>query len=50
MVATVASTIGQFNMGNIRILQENGYVVDVACNFMISRTWPENKIKSFKKN
>ena len=49
MVATVASTIGQFNMDNIRILQENGYVVDVACNFMSSRTWPENKIKSFKK-
>lgn len=30
--AHVASMIQQFNMENIRLLQQKGYVVDVACN------------------
>ena len=30
MTATVPSMIGQFNMNNIKILQELGYKVDVA--------------------
>ena len=33
MLASVALMIDQFNMPNIRLLQEMGYEVDVACNF-----------------
>lgn len=33
MVASVASVIKQFNMENIRVLQELGCAVEVACNF-----------------
>lgn len=33
MLASVASTIQQFNMANIELLKELGYEVDVACNF-----------------
>ena len=33
MTATVPSMIGQFNMNNIKLLQELGYTIDVACNF-----------------
>ena len=32
MYASVASMIQQFNMENIRLLLEQGYEVDVACN------------------
>ena len=48
MVATIASTIGQFNMGNIRLLQELGYEVHIACDFIDISIWPEERIKSFK--
>lgn len=33
IVATVPSMIGQFNMSNIKILQNMQYKVEVACNF-----------------
>ena len=33
MLASVASMIDQFNMPNIRLLQEMGYEVHVACNY-----------------
>lgn len=49
MVATVASMIGQFNMDNIRILQELGYEVDVACDFTDRSFWTEERINQFKK-
>ena len=48
MAATVASMIGQFNMNNIRILQELGYEVDVACDFTDNSFWTEERIEKFK--
>ena len=32
MTATVPSMIGQFNMSNIKVLQDLGYEVHVGCN------------------
>ena len=49
MVATVPSMIGQFNMNNIRILQEMGYAVDVAGDFTDTSVWPEERVQRFKK-
>ena len=48
MVATVPSMIGQFNMDNVRLLQELGYEVQVACDFTDVSIWPEVKVKKFK--
>lgn len=48
MTATVPSMIGQFNMNNIKLLQELGYEVDVACNLRDSSVWTNNKIREFK--
>lgn len=48
MVATVPSMIGQFNMSNIRILQELGYTVDIASDFMDASVWPIERIQRFK--
>lgn len=48
MVATVPSMIGQFNMENIRILQEIGYVVDVASDFTDVSIWPQERVQKFK--
>ena len=48
MTATVPSMIGQFNMNNIKLLQELGYEVDVACNFDDRSVWTDNKINEFK--
>ena len=50
MTATVPSMIGQFNMNNIKILQELGYKVDVACNFDDYSVWNEERIKNSKVN
>lgn len=47
MTATVPSMIGQFNMDNIKLLQELGYIVDVACNFDDYSVWSEERIKQF---
>ena len=49
MVATVPSMIGQFNMNNIRILQEMGYIVDVAGNFTDTSVWPAERVHKFEK-
>lgn len=49
MVATVPSMIGQFNMNNIRILQDMGYVVDVACDYNDRSVWPTERVQNFKK-
>ena len=38
MLASVASMIGQFNLPNIKLLQELGYEVHVACNFKKGNT------------
>lgn len=48
MVATVPSMIGQFNMNNIQILQELGYIVDVAADFKDTSVWPAERVQKFK--
>lgn len=48
MYASVASMIQQFNMDNIKLLQELGYKVDVACNFEFGSTISEDKIDKLK--
>lgn len=48
MVATVPSMIGQFNMNNIRILQEMKYIVDVAADFTDTSIWPTERILKFE--
>lgn len=49
MVASVPSMIGQFNMENIKILQELGYEVEVACNFYDRSVWDDNRVQEFIK-
>lgn len=49
MYASVASMIQQFNMSNIKLLQELGYEVDVACNFEFGSTISNERIESLKK-
>ncbi|OFL66861.1 hypothetical protein HMPREF2758_06880 [Facklamia sp. HMSC062C11] len=48
MYASVASMIDLFNMDNIRILQELGYQVDVACNFEEGSITSVERVKKFK--
>lgn len=49
MLATVPSMIGQFNMPNIKILQDIGCNVHVACNFEDYSAWPHQRIEEFKR-
>lgn len=46
--ASVASMIQQFNMENIRLLQEAGYQVDVACNLEQGSTITPETIAAMK--
>lgn len=48
IIASVPSMIGQFNMGNIRILKELGYQADVACNFRDRSIWTEERTKKLE--
>lgn len=48
MYASVASMIQQFNIENIKLLQELGYEVDVACNFKFGSTISQEKIEALK--
>ncbi len=48
MYASVASMIQQFNMGNIKLLKELGYKVDVACNFEFGSTISKERIEKLK--
>lgn len=48
MVASVASMIDLFNMNNIRLLQNMGYQVDIACNFENGNITSNERIKEFK--
>ena len=50
MYASVASMIQQFNMNNIKFLQDLGYKVDVACNFEFGSTISNEKIEKLKKD
>ena len=45
---SVASMVEQFMQDNIRLLQDLGYQVEVACNFEEGNTIDEQKIASFK--
>lgn len=47
-VASVASMIDQFNMENIKVLQDLGYKVDVAANFDFGNTSSESRVNEFK--
>jgi len=49
MLASVASMIDQFNMQNIRLLQEMGYEVHAACNFREGNTCDAKRIQKLKK-
>lgn len=49
MVSTVPSTIGQFNMGNVKLLQDLGYCVYVAANFDDYSAWSVEKTEKFVK-
>lgn len=48
ILASVASMIDQFNMPNIRLLQDMGYTVDVACNFEKGSTCTAERIAGLK--
>ncbi len=48
MLASVASMIQQFNMRNIHILQELGYEVHVACNFLAGSTITRKRTEQLK--
>jgi len=47
--ASVAAQIHNFNMNNIRLLQEQGYLVDVACNMDSNGTISEERIITLRK-
>ena len=49
MLASVASMIDQFNMDNIRTLQNLGYEVEVACNFQNGNTSNEKRLEEFRR-
>lgn len=48
MLASVASMIEQFNMHHIRLLQDLGYEVHVACNFYKGNTCSLEKIRKLR--
>lgn len=45
----VASMIGLFNLPNIKLLQEMGYSVDVACNFKKGNVFDEKQAEGLKR-
>ena len=48
ILASVASMIDQFNIPNIKLLQNIGYEVHVACNFESGNTCSFEKIQKLK--
>ncbi|MDE7313777.1 MAG: glycosyltransferase [Eubacterium sp.] len=48
VLASVASMIGQFNLPNIRLLQELGCEVHVACNFKKGNTCDEKELEALR--
>ena len=48
MLSNVASMIKQFNMDNIRILQDLGAEVEVACNFETGNPMTREAVEQFK--
>ena len=49
IVASVASMIQQFNMHNIQLLLDQGYIVDVVCNCKEGNTISDEKVKEMVK-
>ena len=49
VVAGTASMIYQFNIPNIKLLQQLGYQVDVACNFVRDYTCTPERVEELKK-
>lgn len=49
ITATTASMIDMFNIDNIKILQDMGYQVDVAANFLEGNTTSEERLHDFTK-
>lgn len=49
ILASVPSMIEQFNMNNIKILQDLGYEVEVAANFEDGGTLSNERLQEFKK-
>ena len=49
MLASVASMIDQFNMQNIQLLLDNGFLVDVACNCREGNTITDERVQSLIK-
>ncbi len=49
MLASVASMIDQFNLPNIRLMQELGYEVHVACNFQKGNTCDRKKLDELQR-
>lgn len=45
VVASVASMVQQFNMQNIQLLLDKGYIVNVACNCKEGNTISDEKVK-----
>ena len=53
MVCTTASMIGNFNLPNLKLLQQQGSQVDVACNFKTGSNWADrdsDELKQYLKN
>lgn len=48
MAASVASMIDQFNMPNIRLMQQLGYEVHVACNFREGNTCDKKRVQKLQ--
>ncbi|MDO5399151.1 MAG: glycosyltransferase, partial [bacterium] len=48
MLASVASMIDQFNMDNIKLLQEMGYEVDVVTNFEYGSTTSRERVNEVR--
>lgn len=48
IIATVPYMIGQFNIPNIKLLQEIGYEVNVACNFGDRSIWNKKEVCQLK--
>ena len=49
VITSVASMVDQFLMPNIRLLQDMGYEVHVACNFEQGNTCSNERIDALKK-
>lgn len=49
ILATTAYMIERFNMINIKLLQEMGYTVDVACNFEYGNPMSKESLEGFRK-